>query len=1410
VEILLAAAAAEAVLLVDGRDLDALGRSTVHIANDDILRHVHEAPSEVPRVRRAERRVRQPLACTVGRDEVLEAVETLAEIRLHGQVLDQTPERIRHQTAHTGELTDLPVATTSAGVHHHRDRVEGVDVLPDGAHHVVRCPEPALQHELLALALGDVPAPELPVQIDDLRLGLGDELVAARLDVHVRTRDRDTRSGRVVEAQLLDIVQILHGPDRAMLVVESSDQPRQRLAVEQLVVQVHVDGRQAVDNETPNRGVDPVANDGEQEGGLGRHRPLLEGLGHGLLELLAQGLGTGGHHGRSARDGGQGGLEAGHVLDRLVAVIHVGLRLGLGPLGLLAGGDRVSRLLGRERDGGVIVGEVRPAPLEPTPVRLAAQRLEPVHQRHVGLALNVRFDLQPFDSDEGAAVHIPLPRLIRQQGLLGRREVPRRVPRCVLPAELRQVVAAQNDVIQRRDHGTSVRRLEQVPVRQHQDPRLSLRVSRQRDVHRHLVTVEVRVERLAYQWVDLDGLAIDKDRLERLDAETVQRRRPVQHDRMVLDHVLQCVPHLGLQPIHHALGRLDVGREPVLDQPLHHEGLEQLERHLARQSALVKLQLRTDHDDRPARVIDALPQQVLAETTVLALEQIAERFQRAPVRPGHRMGPAAVVDQGVDRLLQQALLVVDDRLGRLDVDDTAEPVVSVDDAPVEVVDIRGREAPAVELHHGPQLGRQHGHAVEDHPLRAVARLAEALDHRETLDGASPLRAAGGLLDLLAELAAELLEVDLGQEVADGLSAETSAHGTGVVLAQALREDLQEAHECPILELRDELLLLNAPEELERRVDLGQSLAKGLLLHRDAVLEVALKLGRVQRAIPEGVVALVDALIEVIDQVLVALVPLGLRRRCLSRGRLRARTRRQNGCGTPLGERLFGQRALLELLQLLELVHAPALEALQLLLAVLLGHTLGLLQALRDPAVVHMGHDVGREVNDLLERARRHVQQQADGGGDPLEIPDVADGSRQLDVAHAPTANLGPRNLNTAPIADDALELDLLVLTAVALPVSGRPEDALAEQPIALRLEGPVVDGLRLLHLALRPLADLLRRGQTDAKRVKGANMGQGVYPLSPAVPSPPPHRPFRTRGGGGGALLHRLVVGDDLLFGVVQLHLFAILTQDRDPQRQALELLDQDVERLRDTWLQDVLALDDGLVRLHTAHHVVRLDGQHLLERVGGAVGLECPHLHLAEPLAAELGLAAQRLLRHQRVRASRPCVNLVLNQVNQLQNVRQPHRDRLVEQIARHPVTEPHAPGPAQEPGTPFHQLLDLPDDRVDLPLHRVLARLDVLGRHDVGDGQKLLRRPLECRRPESPDDLLRVQRIGHDEGSLELVLDEAPKGSGTVAARHLLQILVDFLVDEPLENGTAEADAELLRDQPEMALKDLAHVES
>ena len=158
-------------------------------------------------------------------------------------------------------------------------------------------------------------------------------------------------------------------------------------------------------------------------------------------------------------------------------------------------------------------------------------------------------------------------------------------------------------------------------------------------------------------------------------------------------------------------------------------------------------------------------------------------------------------------------------------------------------------------------------------------------------------------------------------------------------------------------------------------------------------------------------------------------------------------------------------------------------------------------------LVDVGDDVQREVEDPLEVPRADVQEDAQAARRALEVPDVADGAGQLDVAHALTADLRAGDLDAALVADDALVADPLVLAAVALPVLRRTEDALVEQTVLLGLEGPVVDRLGLRHLALRPLPDLVRAGERDADRVEVVDLEHG---------SPRRHRLARRRDAASG------------------------------------------------------------------------------------------------------------------------------------------------------------------------------------------------------------------------------------------------------------------------------------------------------
>src|SRR5208282_2837583 len=102
----------------------------------------------------------------------------------------------------------------------------------------------------------------------------------------------------------------------------------------------------------------------------------------------------------------------------------------------------------------------------------------------------------------------------------------------------------------------------------------------------------------------------------------------------------------------------------------------------------------------------------------------------------------------------------------------------------------------------------------------------------------------------------------------------------------------------------------------------------------------------------------------------------------------------------------------------------------------------------------------------------------------LEEPHVRTGRSQLDVSEALAANFRQRDFHAALVADHSAMLHALVFAAEAFPIRDRAENARAEQAIALRLEGAIVDGFRLGHFTMRPAPDFFRRCQADADSIK--------------------------------------------------------------------------------------------------------------------------------------------------------------------------------------------------------------------------------------------------------------------------------------------------------------------------------------
>jgi len=93
--------------LNERRHRNAVRGAAVDLGDDEILRHIDEAPREVARIGRLQRRVCEALAGAVGGDEVLQDVQTLAEVS-RDRRFDDRAVGFGHKTAHARKLADRP------------------------------------------------------------------------------------------------------------------------------------------------------------------------------------------------------------------------------------------------------------------------------------------------------------------------------------------------------------------------------------------------------------------------------------------------------------------------------------------------------------------------------------------------------------------------------------------------------------------------------------------------------------------------------------------------------------------------------------------------------------------------------------------------------------------------------------------------------------------------------------------------------------------------------------------------------------------------------------------------------------------------------------------------------------------------------------------------------------------------------------------------------------------------------------------------------------------------------------------------------------------------------------------------------------------------------------------------------
>src|SRR5436305_12891033 len=110
---------------------------------------------------------------------------------------------------------------------------------------------------------------------------------------------------------------------------------------------------------------------------------------------------------------------------------------------------------------------------------------------------------------------------------------------------LSYVIATQGYVLTWRGDRFTARWRENIVRSEHQHARFQLRLDRQRNVHCHLVAVEVGVVSGANERVNANGFTLDKLRFKSMNRETVQSRSTVQEHMLAPDilvkYVLYCV-----------------------------------------------------------------------------------------------------------------------------------------------------------------------------------------------------------------------------------------------------------------------------------------------------------------------------------------------------------------------------------------------------------------------------------------------------------------------------------------------------------------------------------------------------------------------------------------------------------------------------------------------------------------------------------------------------------------------------------------------------------------------------------------------------------------------------------------------------------------------------------------------------
>ena len=233
----------------DGAHDLTVGRATVVFDDHQVLRYVNQAACQVARVGGFQRRVSQALTCAVGGDEVLQHIQTFAEVR-SDRGFNDGAIRLGHQATHTRQLANLGGRTASTRVGHHVDGVERllldfVAMAVNGflfaelihhhlGHRVTRF-APNVDHLVVTLARSHQTRHILLLNVFDFFFCALDDGVLFLRHQHIVDTDRNTRTCCQTETVLQQLVGKNHSLFQAAFAERSVDELGDFLFLQRLV-----------------------------------------------------------------------------------------------------------------------------------------------------------------------------------------------------------------------------------------------------------------------------------------------------------------------------------------------------------------------------------------------------------------------------------------------------------------------------------------------------------------------------------------------------------------------------------------------------------------------------------------------------------------------------------------------------------------------------------------------------------------------------------------------------------------------------------------------------------------------------------------------------------------------------------------------------------------------------------------------------------------------------------------------------------------------------------------------------------------------------------------------------------------------------------------------------------------------